>query len=186
VLCVGYLGDHIEDAIGHSQFDIEIDYSYDGPELLGTLGAIRRAVPLLGQRFLTLYGDTYLRVDFQAFDAAWRASGLPGAMTVLRNYNEWGRSNAVFSNGLITQFDKQRPTPNMEWIDYGLGGLEITTLDIAPEVTDLAVLHHRLAQQGNLLGFEASHRFYEIGTPASLEETERFLTRRRRDEAMGK
>jgi NDP-sugar pyrophosphorylase family protein len=178
VLCVGYLGDQIEDTIGHSQFDITIDYSYDGPELLGTLGAIRRAVPLLGPRFLTLYGDTFLRIDFQMFDAAWQTSGLPGAMAVLRNHNEGGPSNAVFSSGLVTQFDKQRPTPGMEWIDYGLGGLEAKTLDmVVPEVADLAVLHRQLAQQGKLFGFEATHRFYEIGTPAALEETEQFLTR---------
>ncbi len=184
VLCVGYLGERIEDAIGRSQFDIEIQYSYDGPELVGTLGAIRKAVPLLGERFLTLYADTYLRVDFRTFDASWRASGLPGAMTVLRNHDAWAPSNAVFSNGLITQFDKQRQTPSMEWIDYGLGGLESTALDtVAPEATDLAVLHRSLAQQGLLFGFEATNRFYEIGTPGSLEETEQFLTRERRDEA---
>jgi NDP-sugar pyrophosphorylase family protein len=180
VLCVGYLGRRVEDAIGHSQFDMAIDYSYDGPELMGTLGAIRKAVPFLGQRFLTLYGDTFLRIDFHAFDAAWRTSGLPAAMAVLRNQNEWGPSNAVFSNGLVTQFDKERPTPSMEWIDYGLGGLEITTLDmVGPEVTDLAVLHRRLAQQGKLFGFEATRRFYEIGTPVALQETEQFLKRNR-------
>jgi NDP-sugar pyrophosphorylase family protein len=185
VLCVGYLGDRIEDAIGHSQFDMAVDYSYDGPEPVGTLGAIRKAVPLLGQRFLTLYGDTFLRIDFQTFDSAWRASGLPGAMAVLQNYDQWGPSNAVFSDGLVTQFDKQRPTPSMEWIDYGLGGLEVTALEmVGPEITDLALLHRRLAEQGNLFGFEATHRFYEIGTPAALEETEQFLTRRR-DEATG-
>jgi len=184
VLCVGYLGEQIEDAIGYSQFDMEVEYSYDGPELVGTLGAIRRAVPLLGERFLTLYGDTYLRVDFRAFDESWRASGLPGAMTVLHNHDRWGPSNAVFSNGLVTQFDKRRPTPNMEWIDYGLGGLETTALDmVGPEATDLAALHQSLAQRGSLFGFEATHRFYEIGTPASLEETEQFLLRQRRDEA---
>jgi NDP-sugar pyrophosphorylase family protein len=180
VLCVGYLGGRIEDVIGHSQFDIAIDYSYDGPELVGTLGAIRKAVPLLGQHFLTLYGDTFLRIDFQAFDAAWRTSGLAGAMAVLRNHNEWGPSNAVFSNGLVTEFDKQRPAPRMEWIDYGLGGLETRALEmVGPEITDLALLHRRLAEQGDLFGFEATHRFYEIGTPAALEETEQFLTRNR-------
>ena len=66
VLCVGYLGELIEARIGAERFGIEIDYSYDGPTLIGTLGAVRKAAPLLGDRFLVLYGDTYLRIDYGA------------------------------------------------------------------------------------------------------------------------
>ena len=66
MLCVGYLGEQIEERIGREQFGIQIAYSYDGPMLDGTLGAIRRALPLLPDRFLVLYGDTYLRLDYEA------------------------------------------------------------------------------------------------------------------------
>jgi NDP-sugar pyrophosphorylase family protein len=58
VLCVGYLGEAIEDRIGTELFGLRIAYSFDGPELDGTLGAIRRARGMLGERFLVLYGDT--------------------------------------------------------------------------------------------------------------------------------
>ena len=87
VLCVGYLGEQIEAAIGASRFGMRIRYSYDGPDLDGTLGAIRRALPLLGERFLVLYGDTYLRLDYAELARTWRASGLPAVMSVLRNEN---------------------------------------------------------------------------------------------------
>jgi NDP-sugar pyrophosphorylase family protein len=186
VLCVGYLGDRIEETIGRSRFGIRVEYSHDGLELAGTLGAIRQAVPLLGERFLTLYGDTYLRIDYRAFDSSWRSSRLPAAMAVLRNRGKWGPSNATFANGLVTAYDKSEPTPGMEWIDYGLGGLSARALEVvSPETPDLAALHHELARRGLLFGFEATERFYEIGTRDALKETEQFLYQDQRGHAAG-
>jgi NDP-sugar pyrophosphorylase family protein len=85
VLCVGYLGERIEERIGTEQAGIELAYTYDPPDLAGTAGAIRGALPLLGDRFLVLYGDTYLRVDYAAVDRAQAASGKPALMTVFEN-----------------------------------------------------------------------------------------------------
>jgi MurNAc alpha-1-phosphate uridylyltransferase len=176
VLCVGYLGELIERRVGREQFGLRIDYSYDGPELDGTLGAIRRAVPLLDESFLVLYGDTYLRVDYAAAVAQWRASGLPAMMSVLRNDGRWDVSNAVFADGRVVAYYKHAPTADMRWIDYGLGGLSAEALSlVASEERDLAALYNLLAMRGLLSGYEATERFYEIGTPWGLEETETFL-----------
>ena len=84
VICVGYLGDQIEQCIGSEKFDIQIGYSYDGPWPIGTLGAVRKAASELGPSFLVLYGDTYLRLDYRAAARGWDRSGLPAMMTVLR------------------------------------------------------------------------------------------------------
>jgi NDP-sugar pyrophosphorylase family protein len=179
VLCVGYLGEQIEDAIGTERFGIEIRYSYDGPQPLGTLGAIRRAAPLLGSRFLVLYGDTYLRIDYRAAAAAWADSGLPAMMAVLRNEGRWDTSNVEFDGERVARYDKRSPSPSMEWIDYGLGGMTTDAVDSAgPELADLAELQHRLAAAGQLFGFAATERFYEIGTPEALAETSAFLSSR--------
>ena len=52
-LCIGHLGEMIESVIGSgSQFGMEITYSPDGPNLLGTGGAIKKALPLLDESFL--------------------------------------------------------------------------------------------------------------------------------------
>jgi NDP-sugar pyrophosphorylase family protein len=175
VLCVGYLGELIERRIGADRFGISIRYSYDGPSLIGTLGAVRKAVPLLGERFLVLYGDTYLRIDYADVARVWRDSGLPAVMTVLRNAGRWDTSNAAF-NGQLVRYDKRRPDPSMEWIDYGLGGFVHQALDVVgPETSDLADLYEALSARDALVGYEATARFYEIGTPAALRETERFL-----------
>lgn len=176
VLCVGYLGELIEERIGPSQFGIDITYSYDGPSPIGTLGAVRKAATALGERFLVLYGDTYLRLDYRAVVAAWEASGLPALMTVLRNDGQWDASNVSFDGTHVTEYDKRAPLPEMSWIDFGLGGLRADTLElVADPVDDLADLYHDLAERGELFGFAASERFFEIGTPASLAETGEFL-----------
>jgi NDP-sugar pyrophosphorylase family protein len=176
VLCVGYRGELIEECMGGEQFGMQIRYSFDGPGLDGTLGALRRARVLLGERFLVLYGDTYLRIDYGALARRWRTSGLPAVMAVLRNEGRWDASNALYRDGMVLAYDKHSPQSQMQWIDYGIGGLEAATLDRVPACErDLAALYRELARAGELLGFEAGERFYEIGTPAALAETDAFL-----------
>jgi NDP-sugar pyrophosphorylase family protein len=176
VLCVGYLGERIEARIGSERFGVRISYSYDSPALDGTLGAIRRAVPLLGERFLVLYGDTYLRIDYRASAVAWARSGLPAMMAVLCNEGRWETSNASFDGTRVTAYDKLAPSPWMRWIDYGLGGLTAAALAGASRRgRDLSELYAELAKRGELFGFATTERFYEIGTPAALVETDAFL-----------
>lgn len=177
VLCVGYRGEQIRARIGVERFGIEVRYSFDAsPGRDGTLGAIRRALPLLGERFLVLYGDTYLRIDYGEVARSWEESGLPAVMTVLHNEGRWGDSNVLYRDGMVLRYDKRSPTPEMRWIDYGLGGLTARALQLAPAPEgDLAVLYARLAEHNDLLGFIASARFYEIGTAGALHETEAFL-----------
>ena len=67
VLCVAHLGEQIEAVLGDGRdYGIEVVYSNDGGELLGTGGALRHALPLLGDSFFVLYGDSYLICDYAA------------------------------------------------------------------------------------------------------------------------
>lgn len=176
VCCVGHLGELIEARLGGEVAGVEVAYSYDGPGLDGTLGAIRRARKLLGERFLVLYGDTYLRIDYRAACRDWLESGAPALMTVLRNEGRWDASNARYANGKVLAYDKRHPAPDMAYIDYGLGGLTAGAIDAAGEqVADLSDLYSYLAARGQLAGYEATERFFEIGSPAALEETGAFL-----------
>jgi NDP-sugar pyrophosphorylase family protein len=176
VLSVGYLGELVERTIGRERFGIAIDYSYDGPSPIGTLAAIRQALPLLGATFMVLYGDTYLRLDYREAWRGWQQSECPAMMAVLRNEGRWDSSNAVFCDGRVTRYDKQHPTPDMHWIDYGLGGLtERALASCDRDASDLAVLYRRLAERDELFGYEASERFFEIGSPQALRETDGYL-----------
>ena len=177
VLCVGYLGEQIRARLGSERCGVQIRYSFDAfPGRDGTLGAIRRALPMLGEHFLVLYGDTYLRIDYRAVARRLYESGLPAVMTVLHNEGRWDASNVVYRDGMVLRYDKRSPTPEMHWIDYGLAALHVGAIDRVPAAEgDLSVLYERLAERGELGGFEATERFYEIGTAGALAETDAFL-----------
>lgn len=176
VLCIGYLGERIEATIGPERFGIEIAYVYDGPELAGTAGAIRGALPRLGDAFLVLYGDSFLQVDYADVERTFTASGATGLMTVLRNGGRWDRSNVILRDGRVAVYDKYADHPGMEWIDYGLSAYRAEALDGGE--ADLSVIQARLATAGEMAAYEVTERFYEIGTPAALAETDAFLRRR--------
>jgi NDP-sugar pyrophosphorylase family protein len=178
VLCVGHLGEMVRHAVGDgSRFKIDIAYSFDGDRLLGTGGALRRALPLLGDTFFVLYGDSYLDIAFAPVLAAFERSGAKALMTVHRNEGRWDTSNVHFDGTRIVRYDKRAPTPDMRYIDYGLGILSAEVLSGRPAdaVLDLADVYAELAAAGNLAGYEATKRFYEIGTARGLRETDAFL-----------
>ena len=107
MVCVGYLGDD-RSRIGERAFEIRITTATTAAADR-TLGAIRQATPLLGERFLVLYGDTYLRIDY-AGRGRWEDSGLPAMMTVLRNAGRWDASNVTFDGRLSAPTTSALPT----------------------------------------------------------------------------
>ena len=180
VLCLGYLGWQIEDLIGDGdRFGVRVEYSYDGNILLGTGGALRKALPMLGDAFFVFYGDSYLPICFIDVEASFRSQGLPALMTVLKNCNRWDRSNVLFSDGKLLEYNKHTPSKDMAYIDYGLGVLVADLLLAFPDETpfDLAEIYHTLSLDSRLAGYEVHERFYEIGSFDGLKETEEFLTK---------
>src|SRR5262245_66473965 len=77
VLALGYLGESIQERFGDgSDMGVSIQYSFDGSVPLGTAGAIRKALPLLPERFFVLYGDSYLPCDYGSVEASFVRSVL--------------------------------------------------------------------------------------------------------------
>ncbi len=184
VLCVGHLGEMIvEQYEDGAKWGVQIDYSFDGERLLGTGGALIRALPKLGKAFYVLYGDSYLPIDYQAVGRAFLDSGRLGLMTVFENREAYDASNVWFADGLIKLYSKQDKPPQMRHIDYGLGLFRAAAFAGCPRdaVVDLAAVQADLCHRGELAGYELKERFYEIGSPAGLKELDGLL----RDEASG-
>jgi NDP-sugar pyrophosphorylase family protein len=178
VLCIGYLGEMIHREFGDgSAFGVRLDYSFDGPKLLGTGGALQRALPLLGDEFFVLYGDSYLPVDYRPIAEFFRRSGKLGLMTVYRNEGRYDTSNVVFHDGEIAVYDKKNRPPEMRHIDYGLSLFRASVFEsyAAGQAFDLAEVMGRLVREKQLAGYEVPERFYEIGSPAGLAELESLL-----------
>jgi NDP-sugar pyrophosphorylase family protein len=180
VMCVGHFADQISEYVGDgTRFGLRVRYSNDGATPLGTGGAVRRALPLVGDGCFVLYGDSLLDADYARVLAAlpWDALGV---MTVFRNENSFDRSNVVWRNGQLLRYSKLAPTPDMTHIDYGLSVLRRSAIERIPagQPSDLAELYSALVADRRMTGYEVTKRFYEIGSPAGLREAEEFVLRR--------
>jgi len=181
VICVGYLGEAIQANIGDgSTLGLHIDYSFDGPTLLGTGGALKRALPKLGEKFLVIYGDSYMPVDYAAIVQAFVVSGKPALMTVFENEGRWDASNLWFDSGEIRRYSKKLRTSEMRYIDYGIAVLSASVFGSFPgdAMFDLADVYSRLVSEKQVAAYEVKQRFYQIGSREGLAELDSLLRNR--------
>ncbi len=180
VFLVGHLGEMICDTLGDGiRWGVHVRYVFDGPRALGTGSAVGAALPDLGDSFFVLYGDSYLECDYAAIERAFVGSGKNGLMTVCKNDDRWDASNVLFADGRIARYDKEGRTPDMRHIDYGLGAFRRAAFSgyAEDEAFDLVRVYQDLLAHEDLVGFEVPGRFYEIGSPAGLDETRAYLAR---------
>lgn len=185
VYSIGYLGDLLRAELsGRSDLGCAVRFVDEGARRLGTGGAVRFALDegALGGRFFVLYGDSYLRIDLASVVEAFERSDAEALMTVYRNDGAWDTSNVVFDGKRVLRYDKSERDPasaGMRYIDYGLSIVQAESVRSrlpADAPSDLADLFGPLSKEGRLAGYEASHRFFEIGSPAGLAELQRHLT----------
>ena len=184
VFLIGYRADMIEEHFGDGTGrGIEIRYSYDGEKLLGTGGAVRRALSLLEDDFLLLYGDSFMDIDYAETLYRYergKSDGARALMSVLRNNDRFDKSNVVMENGHIKLYDKHNTTPEMDHIDYGVCMYERSLFEdrAEDEAFDIAEILNELSLQGKLAAQVVTKRFYEIGSPESLAECSDYMRHR--------
>ena len=178
VLCVGHLGEQIENFVKDgSEYGVRLQYSYETNNLLGTGGAIRNALHLLNDEFFVLYGDAWLEIDYLSVYESFHDSGCSALMTVYRNEGRWDISNVEMLERRIRLYSKTRHNPRMTHIDYGLGILKQEVFEHYSEgsMFDLAEIYESLSESEQLASFEATNRFYEIGSHDGLRELNEIL-----------
>ena len=184
VLCVGFLGEKIQEHVQTLKLnELMIQFSFDGEHLLGTGGAIKKALPMLGDRFFILYGDSYLPINYELIEEAYKRSQKSGLMTVFHNNGRWDTSNVIYLPakiknvpGRVMLYDKKSPTAEMRYIDYGLSCCEAAEISKEKgDCFDLAEVFKRLSQEGQLAGVEITERFYEIGSFCGIHDFKNYL-----------
>ncbi len=178
VICSGYLREQIEAFLGDGKkFDLSVEYSSDGEKPLGTGGAIKKALPLLGDNFFVMYGDSYLDINFKLVNDYFVRHNKKGLMTILKNKNQWDKSNVVLKDGKIASYGSDENTKDIEYIDYGLSMLRKSAFNEIGEKEgfDLFELYGNLIEEDQMLSYEVKKRFYEIGSSRGLRETEEYL-----------
>ena len=185
LICTGYLSEMIErETTDHPTPGLTVRCLADGPQLVGTAGALRRASTkgMLDDLFFVLYGDSYLEIDYRSVWNTFDAGRFKALMTVLHNDDGLDRSNAAFDNGVVTMYRKGVVDPaslGLEFVDYGLSIVTRAALDdLVPmgESADLATMFQQIAAVGQLQGYRAANRFYEIGSERGLIDLEAHVT----------
>ena len=179
VICVGYLSNQIIDYVGDgSGFGLRVKYSQDGEELLGTGGSIQNAAEFLDEDFFVMYGDSYLDIDLFKIWKFYQQSKLPALMTVIKNDNQWDRSNVIYRDNKILRYDKKNYSSEMEYIDYGCSIFnKVKFLNFAKQKQkfDLSEIQIKLVAENQLAGYEIFNRFYEVGSHAGISELQELL-----------
>ena len=174
VLCTGHGSDEIENSINkidvvlkhYAMMNIKI--SKDGEGRLGTGGAIRKALPLLGNKFLVLYGDSYLDFDYRSTIEKFEASKKLGLMTIHHNKDKYDKSNVHFDGKKIVSYEKNNPFG--EYIDYGANFFRADAFRDYGDSFDLTSVLKGLIYENQLDYDIIENRFYEIGSPEGIEE----------------
>lgn len=177
VLCIGHMGEQIKRYFGDGErFGVAIEYSVETTPL-GTAGALGLARPLLDDVFFTMYGDSFLSVDFARVADHFKASNKLALMTVYRNHDNYDASNTVVEGDFVKQYSKKERTNGMVHIDYGVNLFRKEVLDMIPpdEFQALEDLFPRLIDSDQLLAYEIEERFYEIGSTQGLQEFRQFV-----------
>jgi MurNAc alpha-1-phosphate uridylyltransferase len=178
LLCLGHLSQQIIDYFGDGkQYGVDITYIVEDKPL-GTAGALKNAEHLLDKVFMTLYGDSYLFLDFEKVMERFIQAQKPGLMTVYRNNGLYDKSNtAIDVFGYVTKYDKYSKG-GLEYIDYGLNVFQKSVLKLIPshEFCSLEMVFKKLIEIRELVAYEVKDRFYEIGSLAGLNEFKNFMS----------
>lgn len=181
VLCVGHKGEIIQNYFGNgSNYNIQISYSYE-ETLLGTGGALRNAIDLLEDRFVVLYGDTFLNIDYIKIINYVKKIDCPALLAVYKNEGKYDTSNVIYSDGKVVLYDKKKSNKEMQYID---SGLSILTKRIISQcipkgiVHDLGDCYNELSNKNQLAGYKVTKRFYEIGSKSGLKEFKKYVKRK--------
>lgn len=178
VLCLGYLGDQVLEYFGSGKaLGMHLEYSWDGDRPLGPIGALKHAEPLLEPAFLTIYGDAYLRLDYQGLMDSLLASDRLGTMAVLHNHDRYGPSDLRVVDGVVEEYDKQHHRPDLDWVNFGVSALRRDALRLVrpDHFCDEETFYRALIARRQLGAFEVTNRFYEIGSPAGLEQFREYV-----------
>jgi MurNAc alpha-1-phosphate uridylyltransferase len=181
VLCVGHLAEQIKDYFRDGKrFGVDIQYSEEDKELLGTAGALKKAGPLLEETFFVLDGDSYLPLDYAEVMSYFKERDRLALLVVYRNYNRYDRSNVVIDAEMVKVYSREKQVPGMIYIHAGLSIVTKEALALVPDGQPVSQdeLWSKLVSRNELLAFETDCRFYEVGSFSGLEEFRQLMGQR--------
>ena len=175
ILCSGHLSYKIKNYVDSIDVGMDIIVSKEEGNLLGTGGAIKNALNLLGDKFFVMYGDSYLDTDYCDIQDSFEDQDKLGMMTIYKNGGLKHSNNVVFEDNKIVYYGKEYSS-KMCYIDYGLGVFYKGVFEgMKSKKFDLTQVYQGLIFCNQLGHYISKNRFYEIGSYEGIEELRRYL-----------
>ena len=179
----GYMGQCIEEYFGDGRrFGLNVQYSRERVPL-GTGGGLRYAAPLLEERFLLLYGDSYLPMDYQDLCQERDSKGVKCAIAV---YDNSRADSGVHNNiqldrqGYVIQYRKQYvDDARFSHVDAGVLACRRSIVEFIPPDESVSLeesIFPLLIAQRQLFAYKTAQRFFDIGTSERLNTFKEFLS----------
>ena len=173
--CVGKHSAKIMDWVNDNwSGECKVLFSEDGEKLLGTGGAVKKALSYSKASYAgVMYGDTLLNFVISNAYKKFVRFNCTAMMTIFRNENQLDRSNIKKLGGNHIHYDKRNAdTQSVDFIDYGFVYLNVGDfLRFERKVNfDLSEYLEEISDKGCLFGYEVNQRFFEIGSHEGIEE----------------
>lgn len=178
VLCLGHLGEQVEEYVRQNDFKLNIGFSYDGNENLGTGGCIKKALSLLSDRFMVIYGDSYLDFDYAKLFDKFEKYNNPSIMSIYKNDNKIDKSNVRVKRYNFYYNKLANDDRRYEYIDYGANMFtKKCFIDEAYDFDKFELFHLQgsLQDKKQLDFYLVKNRFYEIGSIDGIEEFRMYI-----------
>lgn len=177
VLATGYRGDQVETAIGRAWKGMGVAYSHE-TEPLGTGGAIKRAIRHIeGSRFFVLNGDTFVKLDYAAFDRASEEQRVRLGIALAR-VDDIARYGAVELRDRCVHGFVEKGQTGSGYINAGVYWVDKGLLDAMPNAYRFSFegdVLIPLSQSEPVAAFTQTSRFIDIGVPEDYARASAFF-----------
>jgi NDP-sugar pyrophosphorylase family protein len=178
VLNLHHLPQTLSSRVGDgSDLGVHVRYSWEQPEVLGSAGGPRRAVPIVGsETFFLVNGDTMTDLALEPLSEAHQKSGSLVTMALVPNREPHRYGGVVLNgDGSFSGFARRGETARASYHFIGVQAVHENAFSAIPDgrVANVHGLYESLAASnpGSVRGYLCDAAFWDIGTPADYWTT---------------
>ena len=172
VILIGYKGEQVSHYFGSQYNGMSLTYSHQD-DSLDTAQRVWAAQTYYDERFLLMYSDNYLRLDFYAHLSNWKAQD---ALQLLVQSKKPG--NLVVENNKAKVYDNRRNNPKADYVELGfmlVNWSMVASFFDAKTLNFNHIIERAIAH--NCVGATIENRPYiSISDPARLEKVKHYFS----------
>ena len=175
VLNLHYKPASITNCVGHGRnIGIDVTYSWE-PRILGSAGGARSALPILGDEFFVINGDTLTDIDLSAMVQAHKEYKADVSLAVSENLDPKRYGGVtVGKDGFVKRFNSPGNHKGFHFVGIQLAKASVfSTLRHQEPASSIGGIYNSLLQSDSqrIYAHRISEPFRDIGTPSDYFAT---------------